>query len=1160
MSVATVDEAKVKLAHKLFDEARLKYVLTEFLEIPNDSNYKNNDLVRALAYSNITRFNHDFIGLCPEDLQELEVPPKTKRGTVFTDLPKVTIRRLTIVLSLFHYISRKQNKSINIMKVTKVAYDDYRTGLYEAGVPIKPWQVPQRAEYSQEEDALNTWKKNIKPNRSDFREFKDENYWTKTKERIMTALEASGLDHLIEEGFDVKGNLELDRAQQKWLYKVFQDTLTAPMAKAIVLKNIDKKDTRVIWKQLLEHYDNSMSAVIKSQQLSTYLTSTRLLTSGWRGTHENFLLNFKDQSRILNDLSTEGFSSGQLIVLLNSAVMGIPHLSQVKTNYETSRRAAGLPIDRTTLAFDEYVALLVSQAQIYDASNKVNKNPRSNRQANMSEFEFDEDPEDQEGQLEVGVHDMDTTIDQLEIMQNEGYKSRNGFKKGGFNNGGPRKVMMNVSTWKSLPPSCQKAWDMIADESKTKILTYAENRAKRSSDDSNKLTVNNHTVIFEPDDPPPNSTLEVGMHRIEEAIDDTDRTDNMLLHAATHKTVLKKTPRSAKTISANASYYEGLDINQMMSQPSTNSKTVPTPKKNVSYDISTHETNDLTNMVDDTDHFATRGDLELDDDEMAPEETYGLEVNVHKINEAEWFVDGGDELDDEDAMIAAILASEEFADVIAAPERKAAAKEDATVRQDIPSSRLVNSKENIEDDEMERLTEQLSTMNTIEEIDDMILDKYTSPLQDKMTGRYKAVSKPIKMMDRIVPKDDGKGHHLLHHKTGEPVPRPESAPRKIPEEYSKTQPSTEKPNDFQEDADNVTTPTSSSLSTAVPTSMFGPYIGRICQLGSPNAYNAEDMVQDEVYVQPEPDPIQDSHKTPMKSDTNQVQTHDDVDITSSTTQTGTDHLQTSDDAGTEIQECEPDDKDAMIAAILVSQDLSMPWTAVLQQAHDDSKNLQEVDNDPADPHGDPEDELETPVSSYDEETALSSDELEKLEEQIPPLQGEEEDVDSQWGFLGDEGFASASRSDTGTTTEQPLYGPEMERKIADRRKEILAETAIATSISEQAIATALRIETGTEIDESSLADVDITPRAQEPQVDPWTRSSKRARKKEQKRKKKERRSLIHSALHADQSSSGESPDSKQTSIKSESTNGQWENESTAPPSEAGSDFHQAGFE
>jgi hypothetical protein len=56
--------------------------------------------------------------------------------------------------------------------------------------------------------------------------FKDEASWIRFKERFLT-IESHGLGHIIDINH-VIDNLDLDKIQRGWLYKILQDTIQAP--------------------------------------------------------------------------------------------------------------------------------------------------------------------------------------------------------------------------------------------------------------------------------------------------------------------------------------------------------------------------------------------------------------------------------------------------------------------------------------------------------------------------------------------------------------------------------------------------------------------------------------------------------------------------------------------------------------------------------------------------------------------------------------------------------------------------------------------------------------------------------------------------------------------------------------------------------------------
>ena len=294
------------------------------------------------------------------------------------------------------------------MQLTKVMFDTYRTSEYDATEPVKPWNISPPVTNSD----LTAWSKNIRPQANDYKEFKDEAYWTRTKEKYVANLEACNLQHLIDDSHIVT-NPDLDRSQTLWFFKVLQDKITCPAAKSIVQKHSILKNTRKLWKELCNHLDNSMNAVLRASKLSSYITSARLHSGTWRGTQTNFILHFKEQLRLYNEISDEPYTDKQGMTFLESAIAGTKNLSQVRTVHNTAQRAAGIA---ATWMFDKYCIELMEQTAVHN-DPLANANPRNQRQANVhhihnaaygTNYEAD-------GQYNVNVHDMDTDVNQLSV-------------------------------------------------------------------------------------------------------------------------------------------------------------------------------------------------------------------------------------------------------------------------------------------------------------------------------------------------------------------------------------------------------------------------------------------------------------------------------------------------------------------------------------------------------------------------------------------------------------------------------------------------------------------------------------------------------------------------------------------------------------------------
>lgn len=107
----------------------------------------------------------------------------------------------------------------------------------------------------------------IRQSKSDYQQLKDSIYWQHHKEHMKNQLASQGLYHLTDADYVVL-NTELDKAQQEWLYLVFETSYKNPTAKKVVLVHIKDKATRAIWAELCNQLDNSE---LRSEQISMFL-------------------------------------------------------------------------------------------------------------------------------------------------------------------------------------------------------------------------------------------------------------------------------------------------------------------------------------------------------------------------------------------------------------------------------------------------------------------------------------------------------------------------------------------------------------------------------------------------------------------------------------------------------------------------------------------------------------------------------------------------------------------------------------------------------------------------------------------------------------------------------------------------------------------------
>jgi len=149
------------------DKAKLKHVLTVCVGVPNIG-YDASDVVLPLTQAGIIGFT-DLISLSDDDLSTITIPTNDPKDYQLP-LPVIARRKIMIAVAFFHSASRTHKGPVNIMQLTKVMFDTYRTSEYDATEPVKPWNISPPVTNSD----LTAWSKNIRPQANDYKEFKDE--------------------------------------------------------------------------------------------------------------------------------------------------------------------------------------------------------------------------------------------------------------------------------------------------------------------------------------------------------------------------------------------------------------------------------------------------------------------------------------------------------------------------------------------------------------------------------------------------------------------------------------------------------------------------------------------------------------------------------------------------------------------------------------------------------------------------------------------------------------------------------------------------------------------------------------------------------------------------------------------------------------------------
>src|SRR5512145_886156 len=166
-----------------------------------------------------------------------------------------------------------------------------------------------------------------------------------------------------------------------------------------------------------------MTSILRTQLISTYLTSTRFHLLNWKGSQANFILHYAEQACVYNKISSEEpVTDKQLITFLNNCLGGTPNLSQVLTLHRTAQTAAGVTKE---LKFPDYVSLLLEQAQVHDSGNTNTTNPQARRSVNTQDLVSEGANPDDDAEYKINqteIHDEETPVEYLINHTEQGQK------------------------------------------------------------------------------------------------------------------------------------------------------------------------------------------------------------------------------------------------------------------------------------------------------------------------------------------------------------------------------------------------------------------------------------------------------------------------------------------------------------------------------------------------------------------------------------------------------------------------------------------------------------------------------------------------------------------------------------------------------------------
>ena len=444
-------------------------ILQHFLRVVTD--LKADDVIcKSLERYGVTILP-DLLDLDREDIKALDYVDEDEDNTI-TPIHRGGQGRIRVMQAYVRYLSEEEID--DIQSLDHHDFNAFRMDIYDPNEqptpsPMKPKKSSPSTDIRQPAD---DFKKSIKRDKTQYKVFKEDKQWDNWRRTTIATARSHGCEDVFNPSYIPSSteDLNLFEEKQKFIYSVFNDCLQTDMGKSLVRLHESDYDAHEIYKKLLAHATTSTQATIDSNELLSYLTSTKLNKTQWRGTHHAFVLHWCDQLRKYEDLmdKKDHFSNNVKMVMLQNAVAGVSALHNVKI-----QAAHDVAHGKSPLNYDSYKVLLLSAATVEDErlsfSRQRPQRTINFHQQDQHDVHFSEMGSPPDVDL---FFDIDTDISSLDINVTD-RANKTPYKA-------PFRPSMNRDQWNSLSAEEKTIWDSFSPQAKATILGFRKPSPKPS--------------------------------------------------------------------------------------------------------------------------------------------------------------------------------------------------------------------------------------------------------------------------------------------------------------------------------------------------------------------------------------------------------------------------------------------------------------------------------------------------------------------------------------------------------------------------------------------------------------------------------------------------------------------------------------------------------
>ncbi len=210
-------------------------------------------------------------------------------------------------------------------EVTRTKFDEFRCSNKCFNATEFNMPVPS----APKQDPLSDFQNGIKQDASLYVVLKVTKQWDSWHHFTMAQARAQDVDKVLNLEYVPPPSQEsLFKANQKYLYTIFERVLQTDKGKSLVWAYEEASDAQQIFKDLCKDALRSTQLSIDSSWLLSYITTVRVSDGHWNGTTHGFILHWQEQVRLyesLVDISAH-FNNGQKMHMLQNVVHPLQEL------------------------------------------------------------------------------------------------------------------------------------------------------------------------------------------------------------------------------------------------------------------------------------------------------------------------------------------------------------------------------------------------------------------------------------------------------------------------------------------------------------------------------------------------------------------------------------------------------------------------------------------------------------------------------------------------------------------------------------------------------------------------------------------------------------------------------------------------------------------